>query len=639
MKHFILIFILFSSSLSFAQKDTMRVTLPEVVITATRVPTSAIQLASSFTLISREEIAGKQKFELIELLREVPGLSVTQSGGIGTMSNVFLRGANTNHTLVILDGTVLNDPSSISGAYDFSSLSTDNIERIEIVRGPQSTLYGSDAIAGIINIFSRRPSEGLKLSLNAETGSNNLYKGNLSASGSAGFFSYMLSYHKLKTDGISAAGSKYGNSEKDKFENNVFTSNLRANLLPNLTAGIIYRYTKSKGDLDQSEMLGDDPNFRTELEEHLVRGTVESEIIKGKWSAVIGFSNVRKINHITDDVDELHPAVSSFASNNATRTKFDLQNELNFIDNNRIILGIETEVERAGTSYRSESAWGPYYSEFAEQSLRTTGIYLQDQFSISENFHSAVGFRYDDNEKFGGQATFRLAPSYFLSATGTKIKATYGTGFKAPSLYYLFDPIYGNTALKPEKSIGWDAGIEQYFFNYRLSMGITLFQIKFKDMFGMDVNFKTININKAESNGLEAFINYIEPERMSIKFSYTYTYAVDKSEGSLEKDLLLIRRPMHKAVVEAGYNLFSRLSLNSSIIYVGERDDKDFSVWPAQRVKLADYMLFNISASYKIADYISIHAKMDNIFDKYYEDILYYGTMGRNFSVGINLNY
>jgi vitamin B12 transporter len=316
-----------------------------------------------------------------------------------------------------------------------------------------------------------------------------------------------------------------------------------------------------------------------------------------------------------------------------------MQNELNLIKNNRIILGLETEVESANTSYLSNSSWGPYLSEFTEQSLRTTGIFIQDQFSIGEKLNGAIGFRYDNNEKFGGQSTFRIAPSYYISETGTKIKATYGTGFKAPSLYYLFDPMYGNPNLKPEKSLGWDAGIEQFFLNFRLSMGVTLFQIKFEDMFGIDANYKTINLNKAESNGVEAFVNYAEPELWSVKLNYTYTFAVDKSEGSAEKDLLLLRRPMHKGTLELGYKLFARFNLNSSIIYVGERADKDFTSWPGARVKLADYMLVNLSASYRLADYISISARLDNIFDKYYEDILYYGTMGRNFSVGINLNY
>jgi vitamin B12 transporter len=639
MKRFILLIVLFFSSFVFAQKDTMKYSLSEVVISATKNPTSSIHLASSFTLITENEIANKQKPAVIDLLREVPGLAVTQSGGPGAMSNVFMRGANSNHTLVVLDGIVLNDPSSVNGAYDFSSLLADNIERIEIVRGPQSTLYGSEAVAGIINIFSRRPAEGLNLSLSAETGSNNMYKGNLSAMGSLGQFSYSLGYAKMKTDGISAASSRYGNTEKDKFESDLFSSNLRYNILPNLTAGIIYRYTKSKGDLDQNERLGDDPNFRTDFEEHLVRGTVESEIIKGVWSSVLGFSNVRKINHTTDDVDALRPNTSSYAFNNAARTKFDWQNNLNFINNNKIIIGIETEVEKANTNYYSESAWGPYYSEFAEQSNRTTGIFVQDQFSAADKLYSTVGLRYDYNEKFGGQATFRIAPSYLITETGTKIKATYGTGFKAPSLYYLFDPIYGNQDLKPEKSNGWDVGVEQYLLNYRLSLGVTLFQIKFEDMIGMDANYKAININKAESNGVEAFANYSPGAMMSVKLNYTYTYAVDKSENSFEKDLLLIRRPMHKASLDLNYKPFDMLNLNCSIVYTGKRDDKDFSGWTTVRVTLPDYTLVNAAASYKVTGFLTLKARLENIFDKYYEDILYYGTMGRNFSVGFSLNY
>ena len=639
MKRFIFLSILFLTSYLYAQKDTMKTTLPEIVISATRTPTSSIHLASSFTLISREEISNKQKLNFIELLRDAPGLSITQSGGPGSMSNVFIRGANTNHTLVILDGAILNDPSSPGGAYDFASLSADNIERIEIVRGPQSTLYGSDAVAGIINIISQRPAEGFRLKFSAETGSNNMYKGNLSALGTSGKLGYSINYMKLKTDGISAASSKYGNSEKDKFENNVFSSNLNFDILPELSAGIIYRYTKSKSDLDQNERLGDDPNYRTELEEHLVRGTVKSEIIKGTWESELGISNVRRTGHTYDDKDILHPAVSSYSFTNGTRTKLDWQNNLNITGNNKITFGLETEVERANSQSTSESMWGPYSSEFSEKSIRTTGVYIQDQFNAAEKLFGTVGFRYDNNEKFGGQATFRIAPAYLIAATNTKLKATYGTGFKAPSLFYLFDPAFGNPGLKPEKSRGWDAGIEQFFFNYKLSMGITYFQLKFNDMFGMDANYKTININEAESNGVESFINYTESRLLSVKLNYTYTYAVDKSGGSVENGLRLIRRPMHKASVEVNYSPVEQLNLNGSVVYAGKREDKDFSGWTAVRVTLPDYTLFNLAASYKVTSYLSVTARLENIFNKYYEDILYYGTMGRNLALGVSLNY
>jgi len=639
MKRFICLILLIFSTHLFGQKDTMKVTLPEVVVSATRTATSSIKLASSFNLISADEIAAQQKLSVIDLLRDVPGLSVAQNGGIGAMSNVFLRGANPYHTLVIMDGAVLNDPSSPSGACDFSSIASENIERIEIVRGPQSTLYGSDAIAGIINIFSQHPTERLKLRLNAETGSNNLYKGNLSAMGMLGKLSYSLGYYKLKTDGISAASSRYGNTEKDAFENNIFSSNLNYAFMPNVRAGIIYRYTKSKGDLDQNEKLGDDPNFTTDFEEHLVRGTVNTEMADGKWESVLGFSNVRKISHTIDGKDAAHPDMSSSSFNNATRTKFDWQNNLRFINNNEITLGVETEVERANSNYLSESMWGPYNTEFSEQSIRTTGVYLQDQFTLFGSLNGTAGMRYDNNERFGGQFTFRIAPAYLITATGTKIKATYGTGFKAPSLFYLFDPAFGNKDLKPEKSIGWDAGIEQFLFNYKLSAGVTLFRISFEEMFGMDKNFKTVNINKAESNGVESYINYTGIDWMSIKLNYTYTYAVDKSEESTEKDMLLIRRPMHKASLETNIIPFNGFNLNVSVLYTGKREDKDFSGWTVERVTLPDYTLLNAAASYRITGFITLNARLENILDKYYEDVLYYGTMGRNFSVGISLSY
>jgi vitamin B12 transporter len=337
----------------------------------------------------------------------------------------------------------------------------------------------------------------------------------------------------------------------------------------------------------------------------------------------------------------VRPNVSLDAFYKAQRSKFDWQNTLTFIKNNTVTFGVETSNEEARTSSHSTSDWGPSDSVFPDTSIRTTGIYFQDHLNISNSFFTSIGIRYDRNEKFGGTTTFRITPAYFIDATSTKIKMSYGTGFKAPSLFYLFDPLYGNPELKPEESKGWDIGIEQFASNRFISVGATYFNLKFENMFGYDSNYREINIAKASSQGLELTASVKDMGGISIDASYTYTKAKNEyDDGSGDYEKVLLRRPENQFSFNANYQLNSRLNLNVQVQYVGKRDDKDFSDFMnVKRVALQDYTLVNFAASYKLLDYLQLNGRVENMFDKQYEEVLYYGTLGRTFYFGVNLTY
>ncbi len=217
--------ILFFSSLISAQDDTLKVSLDDVLVTATKYPTDVQNISSSFSIITKNQIEQTNAPTVLQLLRDVEGISIAQQGGIGTLNSLFMRGANANHTLVLIDGVEVNDPSSPRNAFDLSHLQMDNIERIEIVRGAQSTLYGSDALAGIINIFTQNGNEVNKLKLRTEGGSNSYYKGSGSFAGGYNLLDYSINFSRLSTDGISSANEKYGNTESDGYSNNSFSSN------------------------------------------------------------------------------------------------------------------------------------------------------------------------------------------------------------------------------------------------------------------------------------------------------------------------------------------------------------------------------------------------------------------------------
>ncbi len=634
----IFIAVFFLPALIFAQNDTLKTTLTEVVVSATKTQTPYYAIGNSISVITSEEISKKQFTNVIDVLREVPGLSVFQLGGPGMLSYVNIRGTNTNHALILINGAEMNDPSSPSNAFDFSSLNTSDIDRIEIVRGPQSTLYGSDAIAGVINIFTKRGDVKSQYTFSGEGGSNNFYRGNLSLSGKQNSIGYFITAGRSSSDGVSAANSINGNNEKDGFTNNNISSNIYYDFTNWLEFNLFYKYTDFKSNLDQNEKLGDDPNYIYKMEEQLFKGSASVNLFEGKWEQQLSASFVKRYSNTTDGTDLNHPAMSSLNHTNARRLKFDWQHNIKFFANNLITFGIETETEKANTSYYSESEWGPYESVFPRQATTTTGIYLQDQLNIDNAVFATFGIRYDDNQKFGNVTTFRIAPAYFISSTGTKLKASYGTGFKAPSLYYIFDPMFGNPDLKPEESKGFDFGFEQFFYNGNYHVGATYFNMKLENMFGFDANYRTINIAKASTSGIEIFAAVKNIYGFSLTANYTYTKTKDEYEGTSDFDKPLLRRPSNKLFVGLNYEKIHDLVLGIQIKHSGERDDKDFSNYTTKRVTLPSYTLVNLNASYRLFEYLQLTARIENLFDKEYEEVLYYGTLGRSFYAGINVN-
>ncbi|MHB9040593.1 MAG: TonB-dependent receptor plug domain-containing protein [Melioribacteraceae bacterium] len=642
MKHFysfLTIYLLLQFIVSAQQSDSVKTIFKEIVVTATKTETPYYAIGSSVSIITSNQISERHLQTVVDILREVPGLSVIEQGGPGKLSNVFIRGANSNHTLVVVDGITMNDASSPNNAFDFSSLNSNDIDRIEIVRGPQSTLYGSDAIAGIINIITKQGSDKPHYSFSTYGGSNNYYKGNLSALGTFGILRYAINASRGGSDGVSASDSKFGNLEKDGNRNNSFTSRFDLVMNQNTKFDLIYKFTKMETSLDQSEKFGDDPNYTYNIEEQLFKAGFIASLFNNNWQQQLSVSLMKQFSHSIDLKDLMHPDLSSDSYNKAQRVKLDWQNNLHFIENNLITFGIESETETARTSYYSTSEWGPFNSVFPEQSIRTTGIYLQDQINIANSFFTTVGLRYDNNQRFGNVTTFRIAPAFLINSTGTKLRMSYGSGFKAPSLFYLFDPAFGNPNLQPEKSNGWDLGIDQSFESGQYNFGITYFNLVLDNMFGFDSNFRTVNIAKASSRGIEFTASIINVRDFSLSANYTFTETKDDYELSPDYNKPLLRRPKQQANFDINYRVNDKTSFNFQLHYVGKRDDKDFSTFPASRVSIPDYTLVNIASSYKLFDYLELTARIENLFNKQYEEALYYGTLGRSFYAGVKFDF
>ncbi len=278
-----LLLVLFSififSFFSFPQNSIVQKTdtagfykLNEVVISATRTNSNTIELANSISVIDSEQISNSNANNVFDILKNETGISFTRQGGNGTLSNIYLRGANSSQTLVLIDGVELNLTNDPSGVYDFSTLPADNIDRIEVLRGPQSTLYGSDALAGVINIITKKGTGTPKFSLLTEGGSYNTYKGILGLNGSVKKFNYSIALSRTGSDGFSAASEKYGNTEKDGYTFNNVSSVLGYNISNNVEINLYTHYTKSKSDYDQfGGMFGDDPTYVFNQEEYFLK--------------------------------------------------------------------------------------------------------------------------------------------------------------------------------------------------------------------------------------------------------------------------------------------------------------------------------------------------------------------------------
>jgi len=635
------ILILFFPILSVAQqRDSSKIfRMSEIVVTATRTKIPAIEAASSITVIDSTEIAALNKRSVFGLLKDQYGVSFTQQGAPGSLSYVYLRGADPGQTLVLLDGIALNMTNDPDNTYDFANLPVENIERIEILRGPQSTLYGSNALGGVINIITKEGSGKPKFFLSAEGGSYNSYNADAGFDGSLDKFNYSLTYSRFKSDGFSSASSKYGNTEKDGTSNYNISSRFGETFSSNFNLNFFTHFTKAQTALDQhGGFEGDDPTFVYNIEEQSYRTEGRISLFNGLWDQILGVSFIRNVRKYNFDSTLFNPASSnSFYDGN--KIKFDWQNNLK-LSNNLISLGVDEEKEIAISDYfYNSSVYGNFNSIFPQNSATTFGIYIQDQLNEGKSFFSSFGVRYDKHSRFGSVITYRIAPAYVFWNTGTKLKATFGTGFKAPSLFYLFDPAYGNINLKPEKSTGWDVGVEQFLFQDKLDAGLNYFDNSFTDLFGFDNNFRTINVDKAETKGVEFYVSSKLTENIDLKFNYTYTDAKDLSNNSPDKNLPLLRRPKNKLGFNADYNFLDKVNADIEIIYVGERDDKDFNQYPVPRVKLPDYTLVNLSASYNFTKVLQFYGRIDNLFNKYYEDVLGYATPGQSEYLGIKLNF
>lgn len=585
----------------------------EVVVTATRLPTPPAQIGSSVSVITGEEIRARQQPFVADVLRGVPSLDVARSGAGNQVTSAFLRGGESHHTLVLIDGIEANDPTSPNRAFNFANLTVDDVERIEVLRGPQGTLWGSNAMGGVVNVITKRGKGPLNGYVFGEGGSYGSYRAGAGFNGNSGRVNYSLSLSHAASDGISAAGEKYGNNEADGYDNSAIAGRVGFNLSEQLDVDLIARYNHAETDIDDfGGPGGDDPDRTLYSDDAFFRLQPRLLLLDGKLEQTWGLAYTHYHRRDNDETfpDEFDGGILSF----------DLQNDLKLADNHTLTFGLDASQEQ----FRSDTV--------SEETADLIGVYLQDAISFDDRLFLTAGLRFEDHSESESAWTYRVTGAY-LFPSRTKLRASYGTGFKAPSLSNLYSG-FGSPDLEPEEVRGWDVGVEQTFMEKdRLTLEATYFDNRYENLIDFDfVTSSLMNVGKAETSGVELAATFRLDDALSVGLNYTYLDTLNT-----ETDQELLRRAPHKAGAFVDWRYTQKGSVTVSAAYYSSRADID----PVSfgRTRIGGYTLLNVATSYRLTDRLTITGRIENLLDQDYEEVAGFGTTGITAYGGLRLAF
>lgn len=638
-----------------AQEADSAPIMEETVVTATRTETPVKELGVSTTVVTEEEIKERQAVDVLDVLRDVPGFNIVRSGARGTATSLFIRGGEDNFTKILIDGVSVNLGG---GAFDFGSLLTENFERVEIVRGPQSALYGSDAISGVIN-FITKPGEG-KPSLRASTSNGTYLKGDknyigeqsIGFSGGNQWIGANLAFARVDDNGYLDVN--------DDYWNNTFSGRVDVYPMDKLDFTFTGRYEEAKNKFP-TENAGDqyaplDPNQDLKTEDW-VNG-IQAQYQMSQWLehvVLLGY-HYNKIKY--NDPEDL-PADTFgafFSDTKEKRYSVDYHFNLRYPMTETIRSTFTAGFEYLDESYdqQTQSILPGFESKDDLNKDRDNwGWYVQEQLTLFDHLHLTAGARYEDNSEFGNEFVPRGSLAYELTRTGTVFRAAAGKGFKTPTFTENFARGFaiGNPDLDPEKSVSWEVGIDQALWKDRLVVGATYFYQKFDDLITYidqpDPEPDFENIQAAKSRGVELTAFCKPGFGFSFGGSYTYLDTEVTDDGGVggpsspfEEGKDLLRRPQNTA---SGFINWSRggFQIRFDGLYVGDRDDLDFRTFPAERVTLDDYFIVDLATSYTfnlnnryLKDF-KIFGKVQNLFDENYEETFGFSPPEPSFRLGL----
>lgn len=589
-----------SSGICTAEKNVTE-TAP-VFVSATRTELSLEKLGRSTTLLSEEYLENSQQSLLRDVLFTVPGMDVRSYGPFSNTTRLSIRGMQSYHTRMMINGIPLQDVSTPQVTPAFADLTLDGVQQIEIVRGGHSTLFGSNAIAGVVNVITKNGEGEPQGTIGAEVGSSAFHRVYGTLNGSSQKTNYMISSSYLSDNGIDVLGADH---DHDGFRNQSHLGTFGLILDENWKLNLLGRYATSQEEYDNS--FGPDNEWAT-------RTITAGASLEGKH-----LMDMMDLKLYTSVNDTQRRQVVSGDLYDGTTLLYGLQNSVTINPDNILTFGYEHESQYA----ENMDSWGTDISV----RHRTDAIFLQHEAALTDNLFLTLGGRFNSHSEFGKETTWSSSLAWLLEETGTKFHTSYATGFRSPSLYELYGP-YGNADLDPETSSSFDIGFEQTAADSTLTFGSTWFRNRTED--AIDWSFTTFaygQISGIKTSGLESFINWQPNKDFSMKLTHTYTHT-----NNMENESSLIYVPRHKASLVADYRCPSEKAvLQVAALYNGstETDAED----------IEDGLLINTSLTCKVNDSVEIYGRIENLLNENYDLIRTYNTRERTFFFGTKLSF
>lgn len=597
-----------------------------IVVTASRTPERLSAVGQSVTVIGAEELQRRQAYSVVEALRLVPGVAFSRNGGAGTATAVYIRGAETDQTVALIDGVKVNDPAAVGGGFNFGPLLTGNLERIELLRGPASVVWGSQAIGGVVHLITQTPGETLAGNVRGELGWRNSAElvGNIS--GRAGPLAASLGAGWFRSDGVSAFNEVRGGRERDGFENIGANGRLSLALDANVDLEARAFFAKARTDIDGFPA----PLFALADTADVAKSTqfvgyagANVRLFEGRLTNRFGYAHT-----IIDREDRNRDnPLSGFDALGRTQ-RFEYQGVLS-LGRGRLVFGAEREQSRL---FNQSRGGVPLRAR-----ARIDSLYLQVNLTPLDGVDLGAGVRHDDHDQFGGSTIVSASASLSPNGGATRLRASYAEGFKAPSLFQLFSS-FGNPGLAPEQSASLDAGLTQRLLGDGVEVSATWFrrltrnQIDFVSCFNNPAAFCAgrpfgtyDNIRRTRGEGVELAMTLRPVAGLTAVAGYTFLDAINRDNGRQ-----LARRPRNTAQVSLDAELGAGFSLGGNIQIVDARFDD-----PANARRLPGYVLADLRASWALNERLELYGRIENLFDERYETVFLYGTPGRSAFVGV----
>lgn len=619
-------------------------TLSPVVVTATRVNVATAGSTASATVLRGDDLRAQGVSRVVDALRFVPGAAIVESGPVGSQASLFLRGGNSNYVRVLVDGVALNDAG---GYFDFASLSTDNLDRIEIVRGPSSVLYGSDAVTGVIQLFTRDRIGPPGVNAAAGVGSYGTRRAELGVSGGSARAGFSLAGTHLATDGILAFNNRYANDVLSAMAR--FAPDARTDARVSARwSGTVYHFP--------TDYSGQVIDHNQEQSDHRLILSLDAGRRIGSRAElrVLLASNeyLPRANDAPDSPADTLGYYGFFSRSVRTNRSADARLNLRLEAHRVLTLGAEVERDRERSTSLSLSDYGPSSGSF-EASRHNAGFYAQAAGDATPRVSFVVGARVDRNSEFGAFPTVRASAAWRISSNA-RARVSAGNAFKAPSFFENFSTGYvrGNPDLRPEQSRGAEAGVDAWLGQGRIALRATGFLQHFRDVIDYTGSAPSpgapnyFNVAGADANGIELEAQYRGVERLTVSGSWTWTNTRVTEAGfdasasaAYVKGQPLIRRAPHAVTLGISRAFARGGSVELDGVRIGQRDDRDFTAYPVRAVTMPAYVKADVSAvipaAARVPGGMAFVGRVDNLFGARYQEVAKYAAPGRTFFLGL----